>query len=119
MELKKHIPFIVIVLAILGTWNSTRLEFAGLRNEIREELRDLGNRITALDERVTTLDERVTTLDSRVTALDVRVSTLSERVARIEGVLSGMVSSSSRSQSPEGATSQSAPSEITAKLTGK
>ena len=62
MELKKHIPFIVIVLAILGTWNSTRLEFADLRNEIREEIRDLSNRVTALDERVTTLDARVTGL---------------------------------------------------------
>lgn len=119
MELKKHIPFIVIVLAILGTWNSTRLEFADLRNEIREEIRELSKRITALDARVTSLDERVATLDARVTALDTRVSNLSERVARIEGVLSGMVSSSSRSDSPAGATAQSAPSEITAKLTGK
>ena len=112
MELKKHIPFIVIVLAILGTWNSTRLEFADLRNEIREELRDLSNRITALDERVTTLDERMTALDERVTTLDARVSNLSERVARIEGVLSGMVSSGSRRESPSGATRQSGASEI-------
>lgn len=98
MELKKHIPFIVIVLAILGTWNSTRLEFADLRNEIREEIRDLAKRVTALDERVTTLDTRV--------------SSLSERVARIEGVLSGKVSTSAQSQSPADAASLSAAAEI-------
>ena len=55
MELKKHIPFIVIVLAILGTWNSTRLEFVDLRTEMRAELGTLSERITVLDERVSTL----------------------------------------------------------------
>ena len=59
MELKKHIPFIVIVLAILGTWNSTRLEFVDLRTEMRAELGTLSERITVLDERVSTLCERV------------------------------------------------------------
>lgn len=112
MELKKHIPFIVIVLAILGTWNSTRLEFADLRNEIREELRDLGKRVAALDERLTILDERLTTIDARVTALDARVGSLSERVARIEGVLSGKVSSSSQPQSSTDAASLSAAAEV-------
>lgn len=105
MELKKHIPFIVIVLAILGTWNSTRLELAGLRIEFREEIRDLGTRVTGLDERLTALDERVT-------ALDARVGGLSERVARIEGVLSGKVSSSSRPQPSADPASLSAAAEI-------
>ena len=91
MELKKHIPFIVIVLAILATWNSTRLEFVDLRTEMRAELRTLSERITVLDE---------------------RVSTLSERVARIEGVLSGKVSSRSQPEPPTGAKSQSATSEV-------
>ena len=111
MELKKHIPFIVIVLAILGTWNSTRLEFADLRNEIREEIRDLGKRVTALDGRVTALDARFTALDARVTTLDERISSLSERVARIEGILSGNVSSSSQPQSSTDAASLSAAAE--------
>ena len=111
MELKKHIPFIVIVLAILGTWNATRLDLADLRIEFREEIRDLSKRVTALDERVTkldesltTLDERVTALDARVTALDTRISSLSERVARIEGILSGKVSNITQPQRPGGAT---------------
>lgn len=91
MELKKHIPFIIILLAILGTWNSTRLEFVDLRTEMRAELGTLSERITVLDQ---------------------RVSTLSERVARIEGVLSGKVSSRSQPEPPTGAASQSAASEV-------
>ncbi len=91
MHWKKHIPFIVIVLAIFGTWNSTRLEFVDLRAEMRTELG---------------------TLSERITVLDGRVSALSERVARIEGVLSGKVSSSAQPEQPAGAARQSGASEI-------
>ena len=101
MELKKHIPFIVIVLAILGTWNATRLELADLRIEFREEIRDLSKRVTALDE--------------RVRALDTRISSLSERLARIEGVLSGKVSSISQPKPPADAASLSAAAETASK----
>lgn len=109
MELKKHIPFIVIVLVILGTWNSTRLELAGLRIEFREEIRDLSKRVAGVD-------ERVTALDARVTALDARVGSLSERVARIECVLSGKVSGSSQPQSSADAASLSAAAEIASNI---
>ena len=95
MELKKHIPFIVIVLAIFGTWNATRLDLANSRIEMRAEMG---------------------VLNERISVLDARVSTLSERVARIEGVLSGSVSSNPQAPSSARAAPQSDTSETATAL---
>ena len=79
MNLKHHVPTVIIVGTILANWSLLRAN------------------ITALGEIVS---DRIVAVDMRIGVLEERVVALSERLARIEGVLSGQVSSGAHQRGP-------------------
>ena len=92
MNLKRHVPTIIIVGTILANWSLLRSD------------------ITALEVRVS---DRIAGVDMRIGVLEERIVALSERVARIEGVLSGQVSSGAQQREPSHVLHESNDKEVT------
>lgn len=103
MNLKRHVPTIIIVGTILANWSLLRSDITALEERVSD-------RIAGVEERVS---GRIAAVDMRIGVLEERVVALSERVARIEGVLSGQVSSGAQQREPSHVLHESNDKEVT------